>query len=190
MNCLNSFSTSIEPTDFTTLEDFSFTPTYNKTTRTFQVVYVVPSGTSSNILINATKFDSLGTTQICSDTLASSSGTLTCTAPTSFGNSSAVFRVYKDGVLVNQNTVSLQENPSDIYGSSFIFIIILLYLTLFGLGISSDPNISGFIMIIGAILAISLNLIGTGSSSFIGYGATVLWIIVAIVIVMVKGANR
>lgn len=187
---LNSFSTSVEPMDFTNLKDFSFIPSYNQSSRTFKVEYTVPSGTSSTVLINATKFDSLGTTEICSDSLTSSSGTLTCTSPVSFGNGTAIFKVYKDGTLISSSTIALKSSPSGTYGFNFILLTIFLYLTLFGVGISSEPHTTGIFIIIGAIFAVALNLVGTGTSSFIGYGATILWIIIAIIIIMIKGANR
>jgi len=187
---LNSFSTSIEPTDFTSLDDFSFTLTYDEDLRRVQSIFIVPSGSSSTIILNATKFDSLGTTQVCSDTLTSSSGTLTCDIPSSFGNGSAIISLVKDNSLISKSVLSLEQNPEDIYGVGLIFLSLLLFLTLIGLGIGDNPIIMGFFLILGLVLAISLNLINTGTSSFIGAGATFLWLVVAIIIIIIKGANR
>lgn len=187
---LSSFSTSVEPDDFTTLDDFSYTLTYNETSRTIKSVYSIPSGSSSTILLNATLFDSLGTTEVCHDSLTSSSGTLTCVVPISFGNGTTIVTLTKDDSLISKSSISLEQNPSDIYGVGLIFLNLFLFLTLIGLGIGDNPITMGIFLILGGILAVALNLVNTGTGSFIGVGATILWIIVAIIIIIVKGVNR
>ena len=187
---LNSFSSQVEPSDFTSLDDFTFTSDYNKDTRTITVVFSIPSGTPSTILLNTTKYDSLGIEQVCSDKLTSSSGTLTCTVPSSFGNGSIISKLEKDGELIAQAFISMEQDPSDIYGGNIVLLSLFLFLTLIGIGISNNPMITGFFLIFGAIMGVALNLVGTGSSSFIGAGATILWLIIAIIIIIIKGTNR
>jgi len=48
--------------------------------------------------------------------------------------------------------------------------------------------VSGIFLIFGAIIGISFNLVS--NTGFIGYSATILWLIIAIVIIIMKGAKR
>ena len=50
--------------------------------------------------------------------------------------------------------------------------------------------ITGVFLLIGAVLSITMNVIGTGTSAFIGAGATILWLVIAVVLVLIKGAKR
>lgn len=186
----NSFSSHIAPKDFTTLDDFAFTLDFNEDTRTISTVYSVPSSTVATVILNTTLYDLIGETSVCSDTVTSSSGTLTCVVPASYGNVSVVTVLTKDGVTQAQGIITLEGKPAEIYGSNLIFLTLFLFLTLIGLGISANPMIMAIFLVIGSVFAILLNLTGTGGVRFIGAGATVLWFIIAIVIVLIKGAKR
>jgi len=186
---LNSFGSSVLPASFSTVDDITFTLTFNRTTREVKSIYSIISGVTSTVLLNVTLFDSLGMTEVCSDSLVSSGGQLTCTVPASFGNSTITAKLYKDGLLIGQGIISLAENPSNLYGSNLIFLALLVLVVILGIGASSDsPMIMGLIMAIGLIILITMNLVY--SPSFFGVGATVLWFIVSIVLVLIKGSNR
>ena len=135
-------------------------------------------------------FDSLGNKSVCDDVLTSSSGTLTCNVPLSFGNGSVIVTVKKDGVVIGGGITSLAQTSKNLYGSNIAFLGVFILLTLIGIGISSSPMITGFFVSLGVILNIVLNLTDTGTSSFIGAGATILWLFIAIIIVLIKGAKR
>lgn len=185
---LNSFKSSISPADFNSLEDFEFTLTYNSTSRLVKSIFSVPSSTVSTVVLNVTKYDQLGNTSVCDDSLTSASGTLSCTVPVSFGNGTIIAKLYKDNEIIGHAFFSMSQSPSDLYGVNVVFISLFLFLTLIGVGIGNDPKIIGFFLILGAIIAVALNIFdGTG---FIGAGATVLWIIIAIILVIIKGARR
>jgi hypothetical protein len=187
---LNSYSSTISTTDFTVIDDFSYTIDFNRTSRGITVVYSVPSGSVSTVLLNATKADSLGTTQVCSQSLTSASGTLLCTVPNSFGNGTLYVSLYKDASLIARGSISLSQTPTEIYGSNMIFLTIFLFMTLIGVGVGANPMVTGIFVVFGAIIAVALNLVGTGTSSFIGAGATILWLIIAIIIILIKSSNR
>ena len=184
----NSFSTSIETEDYTTGDDFSYTLTYDKSTRIVQSTYSIPSGSSETVSLNVTMFDSLGTKSVCDDEITSASGTLSCTIPTSFGNSSAIVRINKNGDLAGYANINLQKSPQDIFGSSLVFLGIFMFLTLIGLGVGDNPLLMGAMLMLGGILAVALNLIDSGG--YFGAGATILWLLIAIVIIIVKGVKR
>ena len=60
--------------------------------------------------------------------------------------------------------------------------------TLIGLGVGDNPLLTGTMLILGGITAISINLIN--SQGYFGAGATILWLIIAIVIVVIKASGR
>lgn len=185
---LNSFASSIQPKDYRTLDDFVFTFYYNKTTRTATSIFNIPSGTSSSVTINATQFYYNTTVnELCSNFLYASTGTLNCIIPATF-NGTVIFSIYKDGVYMSQYLISINSDPSDVYGGNLVFILIFMYLTLFGITLSDSPLIMTFSLILGSVIGIGFNLIN--GASLIGAGATSLYLIIAIIIIMVKGANR
>ena len=185
---LNDFSSFIETRDYSTSDDFSFTQTWNKTERKLEVIYSVLSGTVETVSLNGTKYDALGTTEACNNVLTSSSGTLTCTVPDSFGNSTVIFKIYSGGDQKGEIITSLGDEASDIYGTNQVFLALILMLTLIGVGISDNPMITGIFLLLGSILAVILNIFD--SSGFTGAGATILWLIIAIILVLIKGAKR
>ena len=187
---LNSFGTSIEPADYTIGDDFSFTLEYNKTSREIESIFSVPSGATATILLNATLYDNIGVTSACSDKLISSAGTLTCTVPIALGNGTVIVKIIKDGNEAAEAFIDLRREPGDLYGLNIVFLSLFLMLTMIGIGISDSPVITGVFILIGAVLLIALNLIDTGTSSFIGAGATILWLFIAVILVIIKGAKR
>ena len=187
---LDSFSSSTGSGDFTQLDDFTFTLDYNRTSRVITSIFTVPSGSLSTVALNATLFDGLGNRSVCDDILTSSSGTLTCTVPSTFGNGSVVVTIEKDGVEVGGGITSLAQSSVDIYGSNLAFLSIFILLTLIGIGISSSPMVTGLFLTLGLILNIRLNLMDTGINSFIGAGATILWLFIAVLIFLIKGQKR
>ncbi len=59
---------------------------------------------------------------------------------------------------------------------------------MFGMGASDNPMISGIFLILGVFLLVGLNLVY--STSWIGVGATILWFVVAVLIIIIKGGSR
>ncbi len=185
---INDFKSSIETETFINKDDFAFTLTFNKTTRTVKSVYSVPSGTSAVVTLNTTLADGLGTTVVCSDRLVSASGTLSCVVPTSFGNTTVITSMVKDGKLVGYGMLTIQESPASLYGNNLMFLGLFLMVMMIGVGLGSSPMISGIFLIVGAVVAIPLNLVT--NTGFVGAGATILWLIIAVVVILMKGARR
>lgn len=184
---LNSFSSTIPSTDFYTAKDFAFTLDYNRSSRVITSTFSVPSGAVSNVVLNVTKEDALGT-ELCSESITTSAGTLTCTVGNSFGNGTVMAKLYSNGNLKGQGQVNLDQSPLDIYGGGLIFLGIFLMLTLIGAGVSDNPISTTLFLIVGVILLFALNLVA--HNGFIGATATILWIIVAGILIMIKAARR
>lgn len=186
---LNSYESSNIPTDFTNYKDLIFTLTHDYDTRTISSTFTTASGTTSIVSLNVTLYDSLGNTSVCSDSLTASGGSLRCVVPEGFGNSTIVAQLYKDDVKVGYTIISLKQKPNTLYGSSLIFIAILTFLTLAGIGASTDnPMAFGIILALGSIVMVGLNIVYV--RSLIGTGATMLWFIMAIILIIIKGAGR
>ncbi len=184
---LNAFSDTIDLPDFETAEDFNFTLGYDTTTRLISSQFVIPSGTTKTISLNVTMEDALGTL-VCSDILTSSSGTLSCTVPANFGNATAIAKLYKDGVLQAQGQIKLDNDPSDIYGVSLVLLSLFVMITLIGAGLSNNPIFTIIFFMVGVVLLFTLNLVS--NNGFIGATATVLFLFIAIIIVIIKASGR
>lgn len=184
---LNSFSSSVPVTNFTLEKDFYFVITHDKTTRTTTATFNVLSGTSSVIVMNVTKEDALGTS-ICSETVTTSSGTLSCISPASIGNGTIMIKLYKNGELMGQGQISLADTPSVRYGGIVVFLAIFVFLTILGAGMSDNPVFTVIFFMVGVILLFALNLVA--NNGFIGATATILWLIMAIVLIIIKGGKR
>ena len=183
----NAFQTGISIPDFELGNDFNFTLGYNSTSKVVSSVFNIPSGEPSTILLEVIREDTLGTA-VCSDTLTSASGTLTCTVPASFGNSSVLAKIYKTGVEQGRGNVKLDQSSSDIFGPILIMLSVLVMLTLIGIGISDNPIVSAVFLFVGVLLLFAMNLVQ--STGFYGAGATVLFLGIAIILVIVKAGRR
>lgn len=189
-NCeidFNAFSSGVSVPNYQSDADFNFTLGYNSTSRVISSVYVIPSGSVGTVSLNVSTEDSLGTS-VCNDIITSSAGTLSCTVPSSFGNSTVTARVYQDNSLKAIGQVKLDQNPTDIYGGVLIGLGFFIMISLAGAALSSNPIFTILAFMVGIIALFSLNLIA--NNGFVGATATILWLIVAIIIVLVKGGRR
>jgi len=119
-------------------EDFSYTLGYDSATKIVTTEFIIPSGEATTVFLNVTRYDALGTA-VCTDTLTSTAGTLSCVVPNSFGNATVIATLTKDGSYVASGTIKLNQDPSDIYGTSLIFLGLFVMLTLIGAAISDNP---------------------------------------------------
>lgn len=184
---LNAFQSSLSPSNFSSNNDFLYVLSYNNNTRVITATFSIPSGAVSDIFLNITKDDALGTST-CNQSVTTSSGSLQCTISSTFGNGTVVVKLYKDTILVGTGRINLQQTPSQIFGNSLVFLSILMMITLIGVAISDNPVIMIVSLMIGVILLFSLNLVA--HNGLIGSGATILFLIFAIIIILIKIARR
>lgn len=184
---LNSFSSSFAVTNFTKEADFLYTLTYDKSIRLVSSTFSIPSGGVSNITLNVTGADAVSTF-LCSQSVVTSSGTISCTIPASFGNQTAYATLYRDGVQVAYGQVSNAQNPKNVFAGLQVFLGLIAILTLIGAGVSDNPVYTGIWLVIGFGTMISLDLVA--SNGFIGAGATILFLVVGVWLLIVKGGKR
>ena len=96
-NCQISLS---EPGSTTRASSFkndkgvSYLTSYNDSTRDFVFEFTSIDGTSKDIILNITKYDLYLNDTACSNTLSSSSGTMTCNIPSSYQNNTVIAKVF------------------------------------------------------------------------------------------------
>ena len=185
---INSLSSSVSPGTFENIGDWSGTLAYNASTRVISSVYTIPTGVTTTVSLNVTLFDAFGNQSVCADSLSAAGGTLTCTVPSAFGNATVVAKIYVAGNAVKTGIIRIGNDLGAKYGGNLVFVGLLLIALFIGIGVTDNPIVLGFTLIIGTITLIVLNIFQ--QTGWIGAGATVLWLVVAIVIVMIKGANR
>ena len=184
---LNAFADTITLPDFETKDDFLFTLGYNSTSNIITSIFSIPSGTIETVSLNITVQDSLGTTA-CTDSLTSASGTLSCMVPRSFGNTTVRASLYKGNDLEGFGGFSLGQTSKEIYGGILAMLCIFVFLTLLGAGLGDNPISTVAFLLVGVILLMGLNLVD--STGYIGTGATVLFLVISIILVIIKGAKR
>ena len=187
-NCrinLNQFTSSIQTEDFLTEAGLDYILSFNELTRIITVIFTTMSGGTSTVSLNTTQYDRFGNTTICSDQLTTSSGTLTCLIPESFGNITVISKLFNNGELVTMNTFTIDD--PDLFGADGIILGLILLITLPLMAITSTVGVAIF-AIVGLIAVSLLQLFDAGS--ILGPGAAILWIIIAGVIIIFKIRNR
>ena len=183
----NSFQTGITIPNYEEGEDFNFTLNYNSTSKIVTSQFAIPSGIPGTVLLQVTKEDSLGTA-VCSDTLVSTSGILSCAIPNTFGNATVMAKIYKNNVEQGKGSIKLDQNSSDIFGVILVILSVIVLITLVGIGVSDNPVVTGIFLFVGVVLIFAINLVQ--NTGFIGATATILFIAIAIILVIIKAARR
>jgi hypothetical protein len=182
---INSFGSSVTPESFSSDGDYSIDLRYNTTSKVITAIFATLSGVPTLSSLNVTLYGS--GTEVCSDALYSAGGTLTCTIPDSYENNTVIIKVYNDGVVKKQAIVVLGADPEDIYGNNIMFVGFIIIISLIGISITGDPMIAGIMLILSLVILIGLRLFS--SPGIIGDGATILWAIVGIIILLIKGSR-
>ena len=184
---LNAFGTGITTPDFDDDADFNFTLDYNSTSRIIISEFNIPTGVPAEIRLVVTRQDILGTA-VCEDTLTSASGTVSCIIPSSFGNSTVIAKLYKNNIEYGRGTIKLDQSSKDIFGGILVILSVLVMMTLIGIAISDNPVITGVFLFVGVIILFAMNLVE--NKGFIGATATILFLGIAIILVLIKAARR
>ena len=185
---LNALITGSNMLDIITEGDFFASLEFNKTTRVVSSLFGIISGASGLVDLNVSMWDNFGNRSACSDSLNAAGGLLSCIVPDAFGNSTIYAKVTYGGIIRRDGFISMADTPKDQYGGILIFASLILVMFVLGIGISDNPAITGIFLILGALLLVGLNLVY--STSIIGAGATILWFIVAVIVVIIKGSGK
>jgi hypothetical protein len=184
---VNAFASTIAVEDFTYREGINYNINFNKTLRTITVVFSTQSGTRT-VSLNATRYDRFGNNTICSDALTSSSGTLSCVIPESFGNLTIVSELYSNNVLVSRDYFTIRHDTSTIYGGASIYILALLIIITISMLFITDLRGILFATGLGIVVLVALGLLEGGNLFTVGTSLT--WGFIVIAIVLYKISKR
>jgi len=182
---LNALTSSLTPDDYSNAGGINYHFQVDKDTRDVKVLFNALSG-SKTISVNITKFDQWGNTTACSNSLTSTSGTLTCNVPTSYGNTSYLARVYSDDLFVGQALINLEQDSIEVFGYTGIIFVIIMFATIPLMFISSPMGLL-FGGMISIIMAVLLNLFNGG---ILGKNATIIYLIIASIILIWRIAKE
>ncbi len=178
---LNAFSSGIQSPDWITKDNISLAYDFDESARTITTTFTTTGGGVVTMQTNGTQFSRLGNNSVCSPSVTSSSGSVICNIPPTFGNSSVILSVYKDGSLIQTSIFSFQQSAADTFGWMGLFFVLLLVVTIPMLFMESK-----IMMMVGSITGLIagtlLNVFVGGS--LLGIGSTILWLIVAIGIII------
>lgn len=155
-----------------------------QTTKNIVLMFSTTDGSSTNISMST--FNNLNNATICSSSILTSSGSLNCSIPTSYTNSTYTVIVMRDGSFLGYKVYSLNK-PTQIFGSQSMILTALTFLTLAFMGITSGTAAIIF-GIVGLVMASLLSIFSGGS--VIGVGSTIIWLIVAAGIIIWKINKR
>lgn len=184
---LNSFSSGPQIYNFRQANDLYYSLTFNQSSLTVSSDFVIPSGFPSTISLNVSRFDNYGNYSLCTSTLVTSSGTVSCTLPAGLGNVSIIASLYKDGVFITQGLFTIKPSAASVFGGTRIIMIVLLFMTIPLIGLSSGAA-TVILSMVSMIIAGILNLYENGS--YVGVGATILWFMIAGGVLLWKISRR
>lgn len=152
-------------------------PEYNTNTGAVTFSFLSSDGISKTVNMNVTKNDIFGNRSICSDSLTSASGTLTCSAGNFSG--SLNINISTNGELTALRTVNTDNSSYGDIGYIAWFIITLILIFVFsdsktGILFSMSISYAGAVML------------GIAKGDIIGLGAAGIWVIVITIIGIYK----
>ena len=156
-----------------TSSQVSFLPlAFNSTTRDLTLQYSTNDGSVKTVLMTAIKLDQIGNVTVCNSTITSSSGTLTCNIPNSFGNETIIVDVFVNTKLTLTSYFSA-ANDIDLGFSGFF--IMLFFVVSLGLMVSESKSMIIIGIIMGFIMSSLLYLVEGGLLAGV---TAVMWLVI------------
>lgn len=170
---LNALSTA---DDVFTYDDefgiiFDNPPTYNSTTNIVSFSYVSDDGTIKNVTMTVERRDVFGNNSLCSNSLTSVSGTVSCNIGTGISDTSVVTTIQVDGQTWISTSVQIDTTAYGGIGYVAWFLLALGLVFMF----SKDKN--------GILIALLLSYVGAVSMGWVlggiaGLGSAGIWILI------------
>jgi len=182
---LNQPSASLGFEDMNTYNNLNYNVSFSQTTRIINLDFNTLDGTSAFMLLNATQFGN--NAPVCSNTLLSSAGSLTCTVPLSFGNKTFVVGIYNNNQLIARGIFSIPASPINAESSDAMFFVIILLITIPMLFITDKR-----FLLIGIVIVFVISM-GLGiymQTSWLGVGSAITWLVIALAIIIWKLSLR
>ena len=177
----------IDYKDFGTTDNLEYSLTTNTDDRTVVLTFSTLDGSPAVMKMNVTKSDAFYNETACENTLTSSGGTITCDVAVTRGNTTFDIWVWKDEEFVAFDSFSLVPNADDTFGQTGMLLAIIIIITLPLMAITSGIAMVVFILV-GVVMAGLLTLLTGGS--ILGAGSSIIWLICAGIILIVKMSKR
>lgn len=185
---LNEKSSTTNPQSYTNYLNVIGTESYNDTSKVYTFDFTTTDSSTKTINLTLYKVNNTDYSEvICSSALTSSSGTLICSIPAAYYNSTALVKILVDGSVYTSHLLSVAPSYADTLtaGRFILAFILIIMLPLMALG--SGP-LTLVMFIIGIIAAAGFALLDVGG--FIGPASAFLWIIIGAIILLIKASSR
>lgn len=184
---LNTASSSSDFSDWNQTGDLTYTMDFDEDARTITAIFTTIDGSTKSVSINATQYNRFGNQTICSDLLKSSSGTIICNIPDSFGNVTIITKLFSGTELITTRIYRIIPEPSETFeGSAGVLVLILMLTIPLMLASSTIGVVLG--IFIGFIMASMLMIVT--SSSLMGVASSMIWLIISGGIIIWKISRR
>ena len=158
----------------------TFSLSFNETTRNLVFTFATIDGSVKTILLSAIKMDQIGNESVCSTSVTTSSGSLTCNIASSVGNETIIVSIFVDGSL--KLTQYFKAANDIILGDGGYFLLLFLVISL-ALMFSESKTM----IIAGVILGfIAGSLFFFIKGGIIGFGSAIIWLIIQGIILIWK----
>lgn len=184
---LNQVTSTSNPSSFTNYLGVLGTEAYNDTSKVYTFDFTTNDSSSKTINVTIYKYDNFLNQTICSQTLTSSSGTITCTIPAAYYNSTALVKILVNGEEYTSHIFSITISQAAEQNATRFLLAFFLIITLPLLAFSSGPMML-ILFIVGLVAAGGLALIDWGG--FIGPFSAFLWFVIAAIILLIKATSR
>lgn len=174
--------------NYSQIDNLAYSVELDQSSKTVILTYTTLDGSSSAMQLNVTQFNAYGNNTVCQDSATASGGTLTCTVPDTATNTTYYVEMWKDGTSLPVYMFDLNPNAYETFGYTGVILTGLLFITLVLMAVSSGGIAVLIFGFMGLISATMLTLFSGGS--VIGVGSSLMWLLVAIIIVAIKIANR
>lgn len=158
-------------------------PTYNNITQIVSFEFMSINLSNVDISIEVIRDSPFGNRSVCTDSLISSTGTLSCNASSITSSDRYLFAtIYLNGEQKFTKTIDIEESDSGfgVSNGSFIALLIILFLVCIFM---EDKKVLLVSLIIGWVIVVSLELI---NGTIIGSFSAGIWLIITISIMLWK----
>jgi len=173
---LNALSSGSGFDNYEEAGGITYSMSFDGTARTITTSFTTTDGSERTIIVNTTKFDGWGNDTICTNSLTSSSGTLTCTIPQSYGNTTVISELYSNGEKITMRSFSFIPDASIYFGSDSAIMVVIMLLTI-PLMLVSSPIAMIIGVIVGLLMASLLMLFDAGS--FLNQSSILIWAVLS-----------
>jgi hypothetical protein len=154
-------------------------PFFNETSRDMIFSFTSLDGTSKLVLMNISRNNIFGNSSVCSTSLTSASGTLTCSISANIDDATLTTYIYVNGNLVLMQSMDTAKSNLGEGGFLVLFVMAITFILMF----SGSKNGVLVAIILTFVGGISLGML---SGSLFGLGVAGIWLLVIVILAMYK----